>query len=156
MAREIRFNKWYHAIINPVGFVADRMRSQTGGDANNRVQDWLKSDISNIPLGCAVNELGGCSFNGTAADFEEYRQQWILNCKNANVTSILHSNNKTLSECETVFDEYTKDIQFAQYAQNASDFETLKSKISDNQKYIIIAVVGVLLLALIVYLLTSK
>ncbi len=143
MARELNQNKWYFAIINPVGFVSQKISNNTGGDAKSRVENWLQN-LENLPKS---------KFNGTSADFEEYRRQWIQKCQTANATSWVHGKNNTLNQCESTFDEYTKAIQEQIYSQNASAFDGLKNALSKNQNTIVVMVVLILIVGLIIYLL---
>jgi hypothetical protein len=137
-------------ILNPAGWVMDKVQDSNGGDANTRVANWF---ALNPPLGCN-GTLTGCSFDGTQEDWEAFRRDFIQNCTAANATNFTESTNRTNNACQAAFDEATQSIRFTNYVQNVAEKNFILDKLGKDSPmtYLII----MLFVGLIVYLLMSK
>lgn len=145
------FSNPIFAVLNPVGFIAEKVRENNGGDANERVSNWVKS---NTPIpGCDGSLTSDCTFPGTAADWEEFRRNWIDNCTALNSSGVLVSKNKTRAACQAAFDQKTTKIAAQIAAQNLKDKNQIQSLIgTDNTIFYVFLF---LFVGLIIYLLMS-
>lgn len=145
------FSNPVFAILNPAGFIAEKVRENNGGDANERVSNWVKSN-SPIP-GCDGSLTSSCNFDGTAADWEAFRRNWIDDCAALNSSGVLVSKNKTRAACQAAFDQKTTKIAAQIAAQNLSDKKQIQGLIGTDNTigYVILF----LFVGLIVYLLMS-
>lgn len=145
------FSSPIFAVLNPVGFILQKVQDSNGGDANQRVSNWIKTNPF-IP-GCDGSLTSNCSFNGTSADWEEFRRNSIDDCTAQNISGVGTSKNKTRASCQAAFDKQTAKVgeQFA--GQNLSDKNMIQGLIGKDNT--IMYVVLFLFVGLVIYLLMS-
>lgn len=148
-------------ILNPAGWVATQIRKDNGGDATDRVNTWAQN--AEIVPGCSsktyVDTLdttakNPCTWNGTGADWQAYRRDWINNCTAANNRGVLTSKNKTDAACAAKFDELAKRIQGDIYESNATEYDNIKKLVANNNIFLVVGVLVVV--AIVIFLLMKK